>query len=74
MQLFFHFGRYFILIKRAFAKPEKFSVYINRIFEEMYILGVGSLGIVAIISIFMGAVITIQTAFNFESPLLPFMQ
>ena len=72
MQLFFHFGRYFILIKRAFAKPEKFSVYINRIFEEMYILGVGSLGIVAIISYFMGAVITIQTAFNFESPLLPF--
>ncbi len=71
MKILFHFGRYFILIKRAFGKPEKFSVYIDRIFEEMNILGVGSLGIVAIISIFMGAVITIQSAFNFESPLIP---
>lgn len=71
MKLFFHFGRYFMLIKRAFGKPEKLSIYIDRIFEEMNILGVGSLGIVAIISIFMGAVITIQSAFNFESPLIP---
>jgi len=71
MRIFYHFGRYFILIKRAFGKPEKFSVYIDRIFEEMNILGVGSLGIVAIISVFMGAVITIQSAFNFESPLIP---
>jgi phospholipid/cholesterol/gamma-HCH transport system permease protein len=71
MNLFFHFGRFYILIKRAFGKPEKFSISINRITEEMYILGVGSLGIVAIISVFMGAVITIQSAFNFTNPLLP---
>ncbi len=71
MNIFFHFGRYYILIKRAFGKPEKLSLYKDRIFEEMYSLGVGSLGIVAIISVFMGAVITIQTAFNFESPLIP---
>ncbi|MEI6488528.1 MAG: ABC transporter permease [Bacteroidota bacterium] len=71
MNILFHFGRYFILIKRAFAKPEKISIYIDRIFEEMNILGVGSLGIVAIISVFMGAVITIQSAFNFENPLVP---
>jgi len=71
MNILFHFGRYFILVKRAFAKPEKVSIYIDRIFEEMNILGVGSLGIVAIISVFMGAVITIQSAFNFENPLVP---
>lgn len=58
-------------MKRTFGKPEKFSVYMGRIFEEMNVLGIGSLGIVAIISIFMGAVITIQSAFNFESPLIP---
>lgn len=71
MNILFHFGRYYMLIKRAFGKPEKLSLYKDRIFEEMYSLGVGSLGIVAIISVFMGAVITIQTAFNFESPLIP---
>lgn len=71
MNIFFHFGRYFLLIKRAFGKPEKVSVYLNRIVEEIYILGIGSLGIVAIISIFIGAVITIQSAFSFENPLIP---
>ncbi len=58
-------------MKRAFVKPEKISIYIGRIFEEMNILGVGSLAIVAIISVFMGAVITIQSAFNFSNPLIP---
>lgn len=69
--LFFHLGRYFMLMKRAFSKPEKFAIYRDRIFEEINILGVGSLGIVAIISTFIGAVITIQSAFNFNSPLVP---
>ena len=60
-----------MLMKRSFGKPEKLSIFRNRIFEEITILGVNSLGIVAIISVFMGAVITIQSAFNFENPLVP---
>ncbi len=72
MNLFFlNIGRYFILMKRVFSKPEKFSIFRNRIFEEINILGVGSLGIVAIISTFLGAVITIQSAFNFTNPITP---
>jgi phospholipid/cholesterol/gamma-HCH transport system permease protein len=71
MRILFHFGRYFILLRRAFSKPEKASVYRARIIEEINELGVGSLGIVAIISVFIGAVITIQSAFNFDSPLVP---
>jgi phospholipid/cholesterol/gamma-HCH transport system permease protein len=34
-------------------------------------LGIGSLGIVAIISVFIGAVITLQTAYNIELPIIP---
>lgn len=60
-----------MFINRAFSRPEKISIYRDRIFEEINSLGVGSLGIVAIISVFMGAVITIQSAFNFVNPLLP---
>ena len=60
-----------MLVRRAFMKPENRSIARKRIFEEINSLGIGSLGIVAIISIFMGAVITIQSAFNFESPLIP---
>ncbi len=60
-----------MLMVRVFGKPEKFSLYLRQIFHEINNLGLGSLGIIAIISIFMGGVITIQSAYNFTSPLIP---
>jgi len=71
MNLIFHCGRYFILLTRVFSKPEKWSIYRKRWIDEMNKLGVGSMGIVVIISLFMGAVITIQSAFGFQSPWIP---
>ena len=71
MGLFYHIGKYFLLLQRVFAKPEKISVYYKETIKEIQKLGVNSMGIVAIISVFMGAVITIQTAYNTENPLLP---
>ena len=71
MTLLHHIGRYALLIKRAFARPEKHRMYYIRLIREMEVLGINSTGIVAIISFFMGAVITIQTAYNTESPLFP---
>ena len=71
MKLFFHIGRYFILISRVFSKPEKVSVYLRQVIFEINSIGIGSLSIVAIISVFMGGVITIQTAFGFTSPWIP---
>lgn len=50
-----------------FAKPEKFKIYVKRVFLEMYNIGVGSLPIVAIISIFIGAVTTVQTSYQLIS-------
>ena len=71
MKLFFHLGRYFLLIKRVFSKPEKLSVYMKQIMHEIDNIGISSLPIIAIISFFMGGVITIQSAFGFTSPLVP---
>lgn len=71
MKLFFHIGRYFLLISRVFSKPEKFSVYLRQLIHEINSIGIGSLSIVAIISVFMGGVITIQSAFGFTSPWIP---
>jgi phospholipid/cholesterol/gamma-HCH transport system permease protein len=71
MQLITHIGRYFLLMKRVFGKPEKFSMYFRQIIYEINSLGIGSLGLIAIISVFMGGVITIQSAYNFTSPLIP---
>ncbi len=64
-------GRYFILLKKVFARPEKFRIYYNQTIREIESLGINSFGIVVIISLFVGAVITIQTNFNIENPLLP---
>ncbi len=71
MKLFYHIGKYFILLWIILQKPEKASIYRRQIVVEMDQLGLESLGIVAIISVFMGAVVTIQTAFNTDHPLLP---
>lgn len=66
-----HLGRYSILLSRVFSKPEKFSVYFRQTLKEIDNLGIGSLGLIAIISVFMGGVITIQSAYNFTSPFIP---
>ncbi|NQV51774.1 MAG: ABC transporter permease [Flavobacteriales bacterium] len=67
----FHLGRYFILMWRAFSRPEKLSIYRRRLLDEMVSLGLDSLGIIMVISVFMGAVITIQTGANIDSAFIP---
>lgn len=71
MQFIHHIGSYFILMKRAFSRPEKLSVIYRQTMREIEKVGINSFPIVVIISIFVGAVITIQTNFNIENPLLP---
>lgn len=60
-----------MFIRKVFGRPEKHSVFIRQIFREMNNLGIDSLGIVLIISVFMGAVITLQTAYNIDLPIIP---
>ena len=71
MSIFFHFGRYLIFIRSMFTKPEKLKVYIERLFAEMVTIGIGSLPIVVLISVFQGAVTTVQTAYQLVTPLIP---
>ena len=71
MTLFFHIGRYFMLLRDTFSSPERLSLYWKRTVEEMDLLGVKSIGIVALLSVFMGAVITIQTSSNIDSAWIP---
>nr|HRP00768.1 ABC transporter permease [Flavobacteriales bacterium] len=60
MKVLFHIGRYLLLLRDTFSRPEKLKLYWKRTVEEMDLLGVQSLGIVSLLSVFMGAVITIQ--------------
>jgi len=58
-------------MRLSFRKPEKFSVYWAEVMREMVSQGIGSLGIICIISLFIGAVAAIQVAFQLVSPLIP---
>lgn len=68
---FYNIGRYSVFMKSLFQKPEKFGVYMRQILREMDNIGVGSMGLVALTSAFMGAIITIQSAYNLVNPLVP---
>lgn len=64
-------GLYVQMIWIIFSKPEKWSVFRKRVFDEIEIIGISSILIVGIMSAFIGAVIALQIASNLENPLLP---
>jgi phospholipid/cholesterol/gamma-HCH transport system permease protein len=64
-------GRYVLLLGKVLSRPEKPSVYYKQTMREFVFLGINSIGIVSIISFFMGAAITLQTAYNTENPIYP---
>jgi len=63
-------GKYFIMIRMSFFKPCKWKILKNLIFKEINDLIIESIPIVSILSFFIGAVISIQTALNLTSPFL----
>lgn len=71
LKFFETIGRYFLLMGKVFSRPEKGSIYRRRIMFEMEALGFNSIGIAAVISIFMGAVVTLQMAINLEAVYIP---
>lgn len=71
LSTFYNIGKYFILLGRVFKKPDNFKLYWRQIIHEMVVIGLGSLGLVSIISLFMGAVVTLQTVSAIDSPLIP---
>ncbi len=64
-------GSYFLMLKRTFGSFTKRSVLKELILKEIDDLIIGSLGIVAFISFFVGGVIAIQTALNVDNPIIP---
>lgn len=71
MTIFNEIGRYLLMIKGMFSRPENMKMYWKEFIHQCSEIGIGSLGIVVIISVFMGAVSTVQTAYQLVSPLIP---
>lgn len=71
MPLFEHLGRYIITVKGMFARPENQKMYWKEFMHQCVEIGFGSLPIVLIISVFLGAVMTVQTAYQLVTNLIP---
>lgn len=71
MNFFTEFGRFLLLIKGMFSRPENPRMYWKELMHQCSEIGIGSLGIVVIISVFMGAVSALQTAYQLVSPVIP---
>lgn len=71
MNFFTHFGRFLLMIKGMFSKPENYRLYWKELMHQCNEIGVRSIGIVVIISVFLGAVTTVQTAYQLITPLIP---
>lgn len=71
MNFFTEFGRYLLLMKGMFSKPENLKMYWIEFMHQCVEIGIRSLGIVVIISFFMGAVSALQTAYQLTSPVIP---
>ena len=65
------FGKFVILMGRTFSVPERFRMFWKQYVKEMAQLGINSIGIVLLISFFIGAVICIQMKLNIQSPWMP---
>jgi phospholipid/cholesterol/gamma-HCH transport system permease protein len=59
------------MLKGMFSKPENAKLYWKEFMHQCSEIGIGSLGIVSIISVFMGAVSAVQTSYQLVSPLIP---
>jgi phospholipid/cholesterol/gamma-HCH transport system permease protein len=65
------FGRYMIFLGSLFVRRETFATYYKLILEECVQIGVNSAFLFILVSTFIGAVTTVQTAYNMVSPLIP---
>lgn len=71
MDWLYHVGRYMLLLKSLFVRPERKTMYWNETLRQMHQIGVGSIIIIVIISFFIGAVTTVQFAYNMSTSIAP---
>ena len=60
-----------MFLGKVFTRPEKWKVFFKKLLDEMYTMGIGSLPIVLVVAVVMGAVVTLQTGMQIESNWVP---
>ena len=71
MDVLTHFGKYLLMLKGMFTKTDNRMMFWKEYLKQCVDIGIGSLPIVVIISFFLGAVMTVQTAAQLVNPMVP---
>lgn len=71
MKSMYHFGIYLLWLKQVFKKPENTSMYWKETLRQMNVIGIGSLIIVGLIAVFIGAVTAVQFSYQMSGTLIP---
>lgn len=66
-----HIGKYYLMLKQVFRRPQKARIFYDALLREVEELGLKSIGIILFISFFIGGVIALQTALNLDSAFIP---
>ncbi|MCR5394537.1 MAG: ABC transporter permease [Bacteroidales bacterium] len=64
-------GRYILLMRRVLSKPDNWSMFGRQFLTESQKLVIDSIGIVCLISVFIGAVCVLQIVLNMGDAILP---
>jgi phospholipid/cholesterol/gamma-HCH transport system permease protein len=64
------FGKYLLFLSSLLTRGESAKILFKRFVEEAYLIGVNSVFIVSIVATFMGAVTTVQTSYQLDSPFI----
>jgi phospholipid/cholesterol/gamma-HCH transport system permease protein len=64
-------GSFMLFLYRMVINREALRVYFKRVIDECILIGINSLFLVTVVSVFIGAVTAVQTAYNLISPLIP---
>lgn len=70
-KLLFHFGKYVLWLGQIFKRPENWRMYYKELIRQLDDIGIGSLPIVGLISVFLGAVTVVQFYYQMEGTLIP---
>ncbi len=71
LNILYHFGRFVMMLRRGFARPENWTMYWKETARQMNDIGVGSLLIVCLIAVFIGAVTAVQFAYQLSDSFVP---
>jgi len=71
LNFFHHFGKYVLFMRTVFSRPEKFHMYYKETIRQMNDIGIGSLVIICLIAVFIGAVTAVQFSYQLSGGLVP---